>query len=287
MYFYHVVPTPFVLPVLKLERLSLRKCDLMSFWLRMEGHPWPFSEGKQSTAAWRWGHRRASGRRRADWRRLVQTAGHRTRRSPGSELSRTGCPWSRGNSGSAGGGGTCRRSGTVAWRCRTPELQETQGEKGREDGGAINGSHGDTPAEDITRRVHRAQAVSTLSLKQSRCIREGKTEASAARMPIVRPSRRRRAKKTARFYGFMDIFSGNKGSRKILAKQKSKPTAAAMRWNEWVGNERLPAHCETRLLCRTTISSCYSVSQKHSQEEETTRVRCLVPPLLDLPLKCK
>lgn len=154
-------------------------------------------------------------------------------------------------------------------------------------GGAINGSHGDTPAEDITRRVHRAQAVSTLSLKQSRCIREGKTEASAARMPIVRPSRCRRAKKMARFYGFMDIFSGNKGSRKILAKQKSKPTVAAMRWNEWVGNERLPAHCETRLLCRTTISSCYPVSQKHSQEEEMAWVRCLVPPLLDLPLKCK
>lgn len=115
----------------------------MSFWLRMEGHPWPFSEGKQSTAVLPGVGQRASGWRQADWRRLVQTAGHRTPRSPGSELSRTGCLWSRGDSGTAGGGGTCRRSGTVAWRCHTPELQKTQGEKrAGKTGGAINGSKG-------------------------------------------------------------------------------------------------------------------------------------------------
>lgn len=69
---------------------------------------------------------------------------------------------------------------------------------------------------------------------------------------------RQRAKKTDRqFYGLMHIFRGTKRSRKILAKQKSKQTVAAMRWNEWAGNQRLPAHCETRRLHRTTISSCY------------------------------
>lgn len=192
----------------------------------MEGHSWPFSQGKQPPAALPRSDQWA--RRQADWRRLVQTAGHRTPRTPGSEISRTGCPWSRGDSGTAGGGGTCRRSGTEAWRCRTPELRKTQGEKGREDGGGwLMG--------------------------------------------------RRRAKKTDRqFYGFMHNFGGTKGSRKILAKQRSKQTVAAMRWNEWAGNQRLPAHCETRRLRRTTISSCYILLLKNTHRNR----RHLVPPLL-------
>lgn len=144
----------------------------------------------------------------------------------------------------------------------------------------INGSHGgDTPAENINGRVHRAQAASSCPVCINLCPKSTANASGRAKAKTkeerARPGRpecgwveHQWAKKTGgQFYGFMDIFSGTRGSRKILAKQKSKQTVAAMRWNEWVGNQRLPAHCETRLLCRTTISSCYPVSQKHTHRK--------------------
>lgn len=73
-----------------------------------------------------------------------------------------------------------------------PSCRKHKAKRAGETGGAINGPHGDTPAEDISRCVRRAKAVSSrlhrpVSLKQSRRVREGETQACAARMPIVRP----------------------------------------------------------------------------------------------------
>lgn len=81
------------------------------------------SKGKQSIAGALWGKEWAGDWSEDDGRRLVQTIGHHTPQGPGSELSRTGRPWSRGNNGTSDGGGTCRRSDSAASRCHTPELQ--------------------------------------------------------------------------------------------------------------------------------------------------------------------
>lgn len=61
----------------------------------------------------------------------VQIIGHHTLRGPGSAPSRTGRPWILGNSGTADGGGTCRRFDSVASHCHTLELCRASGERGQ------------------------------------------------------------------------------------------------------------------------------------------------------------
>lgn len=141
------------------------------------------SKGKQLKAGALRGRAKAGGLWGDDGGLPVQTAGHHTRRDPGSELSRTGRPWSRGHSGTADGGGTCRRSDSAASRCRTPELQ-TQSRKGSGDREAWLIDHSVIGAGgNINRQVHGAQAASILSclhhsapLQHSRHVRKGETK---------------------------------------------------------------------------------------------------------------
>lgn len=210
------------------------------FWLRMEGHPWSFSKGKRSTAGSPRGCELASGRQEGDWRRLVQTAGHHTPRTPGSELSRTGCPWSRGDSGTAGGGGTCRRSGSVASRCRTPGLQKTQGKKGREEdrkGWLIDHAgirHWGTSTGKFTgHKPPRLVLSASICLLKAQQTRQGESDQGLLQgskhdcMDAASEQNERRWKKTRRFYGFVGIFRGTEGSREILAKQKEQTNHAS------------------------------------------------------------
>lgn len=208
------------------------------FWLRMEGHPWSFSKGKRSTAGSPRGCELASGRREGDWRRLVQTAGRRTPRTPGSELSRTGCPWSRGDSGTAGGGGTCRRSGSVASHCRTPGLQKTQGKNGREDRkwwliDHAGIRHWGTSTDKFTGhkppRLVLSASICLLKAQQTRqgewdqrLLQRSKHDWDVHRMDTASEQNERRREKTRQFYGFVGIFRGTEGSLEVLAKQKEQ-----------------------------------------------------------------
>ena len=122
-----------------------RLLSFMSLTLRVQSHHmWSqglvedgrpvrsLSKGKQSLVGEPWRRERRGGQSADDGTRPVRTIGHRTPRGPGSGLSRTGRPWSRGNNGTADGGGTCRRSDSAASRCRTLELRR-QSKEGRGD----------------------------------------------------------------------------------------------------------------------------------------------------------
>lgn len=208
------------------------------FWLRMEGHPWSFSKGKRSTVGSPQGYELASGRREGDWRRLVQTAGCRTPRTPGSELSRTGCLWSQEDSGTAGGGGTCRRSGSVASRCRTPGLQNTQGKKGREDRKRWLIDHarirhwGTSTGKFTGHKPPRLVLSASICLLKTRQTRQGEWDQGPLqrsehdqdvhRMDAASEQNEHQREKTRRFYGFVGIFRGTEMSREILAKQNKQ-----------------------------------------------------------------
>lgn len=90
----------------------------------------------------------------------------------------------------------------------------------------------DAPAENINRRLHRAQAASSCPVcinpcpkRHSKRVKEGETKdfRRGARVDGVATNKPQRAKKKGgQFYGFVDIFSGTKGSGENPGKTKEQ-----------------------------------------------------------------